>query len=146
MAVSSTLRSRRLAKRQRENTQQIIAFQLRQTWFALPLEAVSKVFQVTDQVSLPPLLDTEEKLFLSSSDGEDSASNAPQNSFVLMVKTRGGYFGIVTPHPPKMERVPDSAMNPLSEPDALTVAPCITATVNRETDPSRWLLIDAMQL
>lgn len=39
----STLRSRRFAARQQEATRQIIAFQLLEFWFALPILAIEKV-------------------------------------------------------------------------------------------------------
>lgn len=43
MAIFSPLRSRRLSLRPTETTQQLIAFRLRQEWFALPIETVLKV-------------------------------------------------------------------------------------------------------
>ncbi len=43
MAIFSPLRSRRSSTRQTEITQQLIAFRLRQEWFALPIETVLKV-------------------------------------------------------------------------------------------------------
>ena len=43
MAIFSPLRSRRLAARQSEVTQQLIAFRLRREWFALPIDTVVKV-------------------------------------------------------------------------------------------------------
>jgi purine-binding chemotaxis protein CheW len=43
MAIFSPLRSRRSSTRQTEVTQQLIAFRLRQEWFALPIETVLKV-------------------------------------------------------------------------------------------------------
>lgn len=43
MAIFSTLRSRRLATVQTENTEQMITFRLCQEWFALPILAVQKV-------------------------------------------------------------------------------------------------------
>ncbi|MGK7875484.1 MAG: chemotaxis protein CheW [Xenococcaceae cyanobacterium] len=43
MAIVSPLRSRRFADRQTEATQQLVAFRLRQEWFALPIHTVQKV-------------------------------------------------------------------------------------------------------
>lgn len=43
MTIFSTLRSRRFAATQTEETKQMITFRLRQEWFALPILAVQKV-------------------------------------------------------------------------------------------------------
>ncbi|NJM76777.1 MAG: hypothetical protein HC852_14525, partial [Acaryochloridaceae cyanobacterium RU_4_10] len=43
MATLSSLRSRRFANRVAEATVQLIAFRLRQDWFALPMDAVQRV-------------------------------------------------------------------------------------------------------
>ncbi len=43
MAIFSPLRTRRLAARKAEVTQQLIVFRLQQEWFALPINAVQKV-------------------------------------------------------------------------------------------------------
>jgi purine-binding chemotaxis protein CheW len=68
----STLRSRRFAARQQEATQQIIAFQLLDFWFALPILAIEKVITL-DKINNNQdhrkllLIDTTKKIFDFSS-------------------------------------------------------------------------------
>ncbi len=148
MATISTLRSRRLARRQREDTEQFITFQLRQMEFALPLDAVEKVLQMTDKDVLPEGLGLEQTIFRMPLSAWDAPMALPEGQPCLLVlKATHGDHGIILPHPPKMVRVPCSSIRPVEADDARKAAIAgLSATIELESGQPPLLVLDASQL
>ncbi len=127
MPLTSLLRSRRLAHKAAIATQQVIAFQLQQTWFALPIHAVQRVVPLGDVYGDPKqqgicltlyqdqellVLDVGQRIFGSVSESRTQGTQG----FLLVVQSRAGALvGIPIVQPPVLKRVPDSAFTPLPQ-------------------------------
>ena len=132
MAISS-LRSRRLAARQTEVTQQLIAFRLRQEWFALPIQAVQRVVPL-DKVYGDPhgtgisvttyqgneilVIDVGQGIFK----GVPEAASQPrgespdkQRYLAIIQSSADNFVGLPIDSPPSLRRVPESAFKALPE-------------------------------
>ena len=143
MTEFSTLRSRRFAARQTEATQQIIAFCLAQTWFALPILAIQKVVPLGEIKSDPankkakftiyqdsqlPIIDVAESIlgYLSSANNNsDEKSAQPTGERYLIIFGEGDYasaypsdrgsFGLPIDSQPILYRVSQSNFQPIPE-------------------------------
>ena len=145
MAITTTLRSRRLAKLEQEKTEKLLVFPLRKLWFAVSISQVSRVFQVAEIESLPDILDVDEKLFLTS----QSLRIQPtlEGSFMIVFKKNGNDLGILTSQPPRMQRVPSSAIQELSKADTVrTGVAHVSAAVQLDNNIGRCLLLDLEQI
>ena len=139
MAIPSSHKSLQRTVRQAEATQQLIAFRLRQEWFALPINAVQKVVPMgnvygvgSTGVSLTLYQDKEllvvdvgDRIFSEAPNQglsvSASISKATQHQkdfivqYLLIVKnSQGELVGLSIDSPPKLLRVPESAFAPLS--------------------------------
>lgn len=135
MTEFSTLRSRRFAARQTEATQQVIAFCLAQTWFALPILAIQKVVPLGEIKSDPankkakftiyqdsqlPIIDVAESIlgYLSSANNNsDEKSAQPTGERYLIIFGEGDYgsFGLPIDSQPILYRVSQSNFQPIPE-------------------------------
>lgn len=158
MAIFSPLRYRRFAARQTEPTQQIIAFRLRQEWFALPLNVVRKVISMGNVYGDPKgtgisltvyqeqellVVDVSHRIFGETLQSHHNSNNIIHQRFLLIVQTNAeDCIGLPIDSLPEIHRVPSSAFTSL--PDAYLVQgniQCISATSIQLTDrPPLFLL------
>lgn len=154
MAIFSPLRSRRFAKRQSEVTLHLIAFTLRQEWFALPIASVVKVVPLGNVYGDPQhqgiavtvyqgvellVLDVGHRIF-QDSPSLDLATGA---HYLLIVQNAATEMvGIPLESPPTLRRLPESAFKPL--PDSYINygnIKCVSELVVEESDqPALFLL------
>lgn len=126
MAIFSPLRSRRFAARQKEATEQILAFRLRQEWFALPIDVVQKVVLLGKVYGDPnntgvSLTLYQERELLVIDVGHRIFGQAPsqdlteeQTRYLLIVQnTKGDLVGLPVDSPPALRRVSQSAFKAL---------------------------------
>ncbi|NES81128.1 MAG: chemotaxis protein CheW [Moorea sp. SIO2B7] len=140
MTIFYPLRARRFAARQTETTQQMIAFLLRQEWFAVPIRYVQKVVPLGNVYGDPKgtgvsltiyqgqellVVDVGHRIFaevqnLELPSEEDiltkNNSNLNQQRFLLIIQGAfGESVGLPIDSPPSIRRVPESAFKPLPE-------------------------------
>lgn len=136
MSISS-LRSRRLAARQTETTHQLIAFRLRQEWFALPIQAVQRVIPL-DKVYGDPngtgisvttyqgneilAIDVGQYIFKGVPEAatiasfESDGENPSHQPYLAIIQSNADHLvGLPIDSPPSLRRVPESAFKPLPE-------------------------------
>lgn len=126
MAIFSPLRSRRFARNQTEPTIHLIAFSLRQQWFALPILQVVKVVPMGNLHGDPKqfgiavtvyqdqellVLDVGHRIFQDT----PSASIGGAAYLLIVQNSTGDLVGIPIDAPPTLRRVPESACKPLPE-------------------------------
>ena len=140
MALLTTPRRRRLANTSKQATRQLIAFQLRQEWCALPIDSVEKVILMGTVYGDPNrtgvsvtayegrelvVVDVGYRIFGDSQTVHGSAANdiehsdrnaAPQTvRFMLIVRDEAGTrVGLPIDSAPAVRRVPDDSIAPLS--------------------------------
>jgi purine-binding chemotaxis protein CheW len=129
MSLLSPLRSKHLRRQNTEvKTRQIVAFQLKQEWFGLPIEAVERVVELGDRygksddsgVSLTiyrgqemVVVDMGARLFKTPQPTEIFPGGQPA-SLLLVLQTAGdSLMGIPIDTPPVLRRMPESAFSPL---------------------------------
>ena len=169
MAIFSPLRSRRFAARQTEATQQLIAFRLRQEWFALPVHAVQKVAQMGKVYGDPQgtgisltkyqnkellVVDVGHRIFAEApnpdlaSEVVKNSSDLTQQRFLLIVQSDAGeVVGLPIDSQPAIRRVPGSAFTPL--PEAYMVQGnirCISSKMIQLTNQPPLFLLDPNRL
>jgi purine-binding chemotaxis protein CheW len=173
MALHSSLKLRRVY-RQTAATQQLLTFQLRQDWFALPVQVVQKVIAIdqlygsaTDfssgltfyQDRDISILSMEQRIFGESRDRKLLPSSADSNSsraapalpssqFLLIVQTlQGEFVGLPLTNPPILRRVAESAFAPVP---SVYLAEgrirCVSALVTPEQDNQPLFLINLDRL
>jgi len=159
MAIFSPLRSRRFAKGQREVTLHLIAFRLRQEWFALPIASALKVVPLGNVYGDPQhqgiavtvyqgvellVLDVGHRIFQDSPSLDLTAGV----HYLLIVQNAGGdLVGIPLESPPSIRRVPESAFKPL--PDSYINygnIKCVSELVVEERDQPALFLLNPEQL
>jgi chemotaxis signal transduction protein len=126
--MATLLRSRRFADRASEATQKYVTFAIRQYWFALPIQVLQRVSscKAGDEASLFSQnsdefqrIDLEQKLFpaiASATLDFKGLEAATQKSCLILFKSAVDHtFGISIEAQPKMQRVAQSQIYPLSE-------------------------------
>ncbi|MBR8826644.1 MAG: chemotaxis protein CheW [Gomphosphaeria aponina SAG 52.96 = DSM 107014] len=128
MAIFSPLRSRRLASRQTEATKQLIAFRLRQEWFALPIEVVEKVVPLGNVYGDPKqkgvgltlyqgkeilVVDVGKRIFKESSSQIKLAQEIETRFLVLVRINDAELVGLPIDSSPSIRRVPESSLTDL---------------------------------
>lgn len=140
MAIFSSVRSQRGANRNTEATEQLIAFQLREEWFALPVTAVQKVIPLGTMHGDPnhtgigltfhqgqeiTVVDVGHRIFneatssssedasKASSPSETDASRASQRCLVLIKTGEGSVVGMPIDSQPTIRRAGKSQFAPL---------------------------------
>jgi len=166
MATLSSLRSRRFANRVAEATVQLIAFRLRQDWFALPLDAVQRVASVQSGDSIPnasgvmvnlvdqqglTVIDVDRKIFVQAGLLPDRAtlSTEPQQDycFIILQPKEGETFGLSIDSRPQLRRIPQSLIIPLSSTHpAYKQLKSVDSIVNQTEDTQPLFLLDPAQL
>jgi chemotaxis signal transduction protein len=172
MATLSSLRSRRFANRVAEATVQLIAFRLRQDWFALPIDAVQRVATVqsgdrsapgvrisnesgvmvnfVDQQGLT-VIDVDRRIFVQAGLLPDRAtlSTEPQQDycFIILQPKEGETFGLSIDSRPQLRRIPQSLITPLSSTHpAYKQLKSVDSIVNQTEDTQPLFLLDPAQL
>jgi chemotaxis signal transduction protein len=166
MATLSSLRSRRFANRVAEATVQLIAFRLRQDWFALPIDAVQRVASVQsgdsisnesgvmvnkiDQQGLT-VIDVDRRIFVQAGLLPDRAtlSTEPQQDpcFIILQPKEGETFGLSIDSRPQLRRIPQSLIIPLSSTHpAYKQLKSVDSIVNQTEDTQPLFLLDPAQL
>jgi chemotaxis signal transduction protein len=166
MATLSSLRSRRFANRVAEATVQLIAFRLRQDWFALPIDAVQRVASVQSGDSIPnesgvmvnfvdqqglTVIDVDRKIFVQAGLFPDRAtlSTEPQQDycFIILQPKEGETFGLSIDSRPQLRRIPQSLIIPLSSTHlAYKQLKSVDSIVNQTEDTQPLFLLDPAQL
>ncbi len=130
--MATLLRSRRFADRASEATQKYVTFAIWQYWFALPIQVLQRVSScsASDATSAEASLitqdsdefqhiDLEQKLFpavVSATLNLKELETPKQKSCLILFKSAAGHtFGISIEAQPKMQRVAQSQISPLSE-------------------------------
>lgn len=138
MAIFSSVRSQRGANRNTEATEQLIAFQLREEWFALPVAAVQKVIPLGTMHGDPnhtgigltlhqgqeiTVVDVGHRIFneaASASEALEAPSaletddvKASQRCLVLVKTEEGGVVGMPIDSQPTIRRAGKSQFAPL---------------------------------
>ena len=126
--MATLLRSRRFADRASEATQKYVTFAIRQYWFALPIQVLQRVSSCkeSNEVSLIAQdsddfqrINLEQKIFpaVASATLDFKGLEAPkQKSCLILFKSAADHtFGISIDAQPKMQRVAQSQISPLSE-------------------------------
>lgn len=123
MVSSPSFRSRRFASRKVVPTQQVLVFCLRQVWFALPIQVISKVIRLetlhrvgsASVIGLVlyhnqeiPVLDIYQRIF-----GQPLAEE-PLTYLVIVQNPQGELLGFPLETQPRLQRVPNSAFSALS--------------------------------
>lgn len=131
MALLTTPRSRRLAGTHKQATRQLISFQLRQEWCALPIDSVEKVVLMGTVYGDPNrtgvsvtayegrelvVVDVSYRIFGDSHTAHDSNSGESQTvRFLLIVRdSAGNRVGLPIDSAPAVQRVPVDSVAPLS--------------------------------
>jgi chemotaxis signal transduction protein len=166
MATLSSLRSRRFANRVVEATVQLIAFRLRQDWFALPLDAVQRVASVqsgdsisnesgvmvnkVDQQGLT-VIDVDRRIFVQAglSLNRATLSTEPQQDycFIILQPKEGETFGLSIDSRPQLRRISQSLIIPLSSTHPVyKQLKSVDSIVNQTDDTQPLFLLDPTQL
>ncbi|NET31401.1 MAG: chemotaxis protein CheW [Cyanothece sp. SIO1E1] len=174
MALSSALiKSRRTAKHKTKDRLQVIAFCLRQTWFALPVQSVRKViplgaiYGVTQRghVGLTryqnqeiPVIDVEERIFGATPTPTSTSSalaltntlssaTLEQQRCLLVIPSSQELIGLPLNFQPTLRRVPQSAFSLLS-PTYLNDSNirCVNALIMLDPDEPPLFWLDLNQL
>jgi chemotaxis signal transduction protein len=165
MATLSSLRSRRFANRVAEATVQLIAFRLRQDWFALPMEAVQRVAsaQPGDSISSESgvtanlvdlqglnIIDVNQRIFAAdiSPDRADLLSELQQDHcFIILRPQAGETFGLPIDSRPQLRRIPQSLIIPFSSTHpAHKKLKSVDFIVNQTEDAEPLFLLNPAQL
>lgn len=128
MAIFSPLRIRRFAAKQTETTKQLIAFRLRQEWFALPIHAVEKVVLLDkiygdpNQTGIALTIYQDQELlvidvahFIFGEIPSLDLTNINCNYLVIVKSGNGTLVGLPIDSAPAIRRVAESALKPLPE-------------------------------
>jgi chemotaxis signal transduction protein len=168
MATLSSLRSRRFANRVAEVTVQLIAFRLRQDWFALPIDAVQRVASVqssnrisnesgvmvnlVDQQALN-VIDVDQRIFgqaeLLTKRANLSAEPQQDHCFLILQpqEQEGETFGFPIDSRPQLRRIPQSLIIPFpSAYPAYKQLKSVGFIVNQTEDTQPLFLLDPAQL
>jgi purine-binding chemotaxis protein CheW len=116
MAIHSPLRYRRLNAHQTEATQQLLAFRLRQEWFALPIDDVQKVVQMGKVYGDPQgtgisltkyqdrellVIDVSQRIFAEAPSANTNLNEVTQVRFLAIVQgDTGELVGLPIDSPP----------------------------------------------
>jgi chemotaxis signal transduction protein len=126
--MATLLRSRRFADRASEVTQKYVTFAIRQYWFALPIQVLQRVSLckagdeatfseaglITQDADEFQPIDLEQKIFPAVA--FKNLENPTQKSCLILFKSAADrIFGISIDAQPKMQRVAQSQISPLSE-------------------------------
>jgi chemotaxis signal transduction protein len=168
---SFSIASRRLAKRQGETTQQLIVFQLRQLWFALPIQFAYRVVPIgsvyrtrageNNKVALHQghelvVVDIDRLIFKTRSQqnrhllpgsSSERFTELPQGHMLILQNPQGQFFGIPLDCAPGLRRVANSAFAPV--PDAYLEEGnirCVSALVNPSPEEPPMFLLNLDQL
>jgi purine-binding chemotaxis protein CheW len=159
MAIHSPLRYRRLSARQTEATHQLIAFRLRQEWFALPIDRVQKVVQMGKVYGDPKgtgisltkyqgqellVIDVSQRIFAEAPSANGDLAEGDRVRFLAIVQGQTGELvGLPIDSPPAIHRVPQSAFSPLP-PTFLAQGniQCISSTMVQIGDCQPLFLLD----
>ncbi len=131
MALLTTPRRKRLARTTKQATRQLISFQLRQEWCALPLDFVEKVVLMGTVYGDPNrtgvsvtayegrelvVIDVGYRIFGDDRTENNSSSVASQTvRFLLIVRdSTGNRVGLPIDSAPAVQRVPVDSVAPLS--------------------------------
>lgn len=166
MAIQSLL-SQRSRARHAEATRQVIAFRLRQEWFALPIETVQKVVPLGKIYGDPQqtgisltiyqgqellVVDVGRRIFSETPHSAHTlglnASQHPAQSYLLVVQIpSGSLIGLPIDSQPALQRVPKSAFTPLPV-YYLSAANlrCVTALMIQTPDQPPLFLLDPERL
>jgi chemotaxis signal transduction protein len=166
MATLSSLRSRRFANRVAEATVQLIAFRLRQDWFALPIDAVQRVASVQSDDSISnesgvmvnfvdqqglTVIDVDRRIFVQAGLllNRATLSSEPQQDqcFIILQPKEGETFGLSIDSRPQLRRIPQSLIIPLSSTHtAYKQLKSVDFIVNQTEDTQPLFLLDPAQL
>ncbi len=168
MAIFSPLRSRRFAQRTKQNSKQLIAFRLRQEWFALPIETVVKVVTMGPVYGDPKqtgisltlyqnqellVVDVAHRIFKEApSSPENNPHQKNQNQeeprYLLIVQSNGQELvGLPIDSPPMIRRVSTNAFVPLPESYLnLGNIQCVSSTIVETKDEKALFLLDPHKL
>jgi len=166
MATLSSLRSRRFANRVAEATVQLIAFRLRQDWFALPIDAVQRVASVQSGDSISnesgvmvnfidrqglTVIDVDRRIFvqagLSLNRATLSAETQQDPCFIILQPKAGETFGLDIDSRPQLRRIRQSLIMPLSfTHPAYKQLKSVDFIVNQTEDTQPLFLLDPAQL
>ncbi|MBW4620664.1 MAG: chemotaxis protein CheW [Cyanosarcina radialis HA8281-LM2] len=163
MAIHSPLRYRRLNADRTEATHQLIAFRLRQEWFALPIDDVQKVVQMGKIYGDPQgtgvslteyqdrellVIDVSQRIFAEAPSANTNLGEATQVRFLAIVQgDTGDLVGLPIDSPPAIHRVPESAFSPLpSSYVAQGNIQCISSTMVRLDNRQPLFLLDRNSL
>lgn len=161
MAILSSGRARR--SRKTEVTEQLIAFRLRQEWFALPIASVhrvvtmGKVFgdpgqtgvgltQYQDQELL--VIDVGRRIFSEAADLIAVEAKPSEQRCLMVVKnSEGELVGLPIDSQPEVRRAPKSQFMPLpSTYAARSKIRCLSSTMVQTGDNTPLFLLDPDQL
>jgi len=131
MAIFSPLRSRRLANRKTEVTKQLIAFRLRNEWFALPIEAIEKVVTLGEVYGDPNqegigltlykgqdllVVDVGKRIFKDKSSSIELIKKTETERFLVIVRINDEELvGLPIDSAPSIKRIPESSIKELPE-------------------------------
>ena len=125
MAIFSPLRSRRYRNAHIEATKQMIAFRLRHTEFALPIDTVVKVIPLGNIYGDPQqqgvavtiyhnkellVVDVAQRIF---QDCPSSLEQLNNQRFLLILQIDQEFVGLPIDSPPAIRKIPASAIKPL---------------------------------
>lgn len=136
MAIFSSVRSQRGTNRKTEATEQLISFQLRGEWFAVPVTAVQKVIPMGKIYGDPNntgislalhqgqeimVVDVGHRIFnetaqskkLAATPAEDNAMRTSHQCLVLVKTAEGGVVGVPIDSQPIIRRAGQSQFSPL---------------------------------
>jgi chemotaxis signal transduction protein len=126
MSNLSPLKSRRLANRKTEPTEQFVIFAILNHWFAIPLHQILRVIpfyleSITPEITL---IDLTEHLFPPGSipsappdlfpQDKNPLPDASTQSLILLQTQQGDTLGLILNRQPTMQRIPHSHLVPLS--------------------------------
>jgi chemotaxis signal transduction protein len=128
MSNLSPLKSRRLANRKTEPTEQFVIFPILNHWFAIPLPQILRVIPFYPEAITPDitLIDLTQHLFPSGSvpsalpehpfpQHENPLPDASAQSLILLQNQQGDTLGLILNRQPTMQRIPHSRLVRLSE-------------------------------
>lgn len=129
MAIFSPLRSRRLANRKTEATKQLIAFRLRNEWFALPIESIEKVVPLGKVYGDPKqegvgltlykdqellVVDVGKRIFQDKSSTIELTKKTDRQRFLVVVRINDEELvGLPIDSSPSIKRIPESSFKEL---------------------------------
>lgn len=156
MSEFSTLRSRRFAARQTETTQQMIAFRLGQTSFALPILAIQKVVPLAElslyQEQELPIIDVAKSILCYSTHhkiNQNSQAKDLDSEKYLIILGDGSQKAVGLPidSQPTLCRVSESSFKPIPETEqANSDIKSISSQIIELPDRSIILLLNPQKL